>query len=283
MAEEILASLPQLTVCLCGLILHLLLFNGFIRDPMKCFNNSKTYLVVNLAAADSLVCLISFAQPFILYFMPYSWYDLYRKLALIFTMCTSVITISSISVDRYFMVVYPIRHRNVVTGKLMLLWIVCIWVIAAVYPIKLILAGEQYHDHIVANVSGVLIITLTATTCALTYSHLKKQWRNLRLENCTSSNNRSQEIRTLQELRFLNTIIIIASILIVFFIPLSTIQLVLTFRRNLKDSESLAVKIALHIFTLFYYLNFSVNPIIYALRLPNYQKTFSKLYWKKAN
>ena len=283
MALEILNSLPHLTVNFCGLIFHLLLFNGFIRDPLKCLKNSKTYFVANLAAADLLVCLISSILPFILHFMPYRWYDLAQMLALNFAMCASFITILSISVDRYFMVAYPIRHRNFVTRKVISLWLVCIWVLSAVYPAKVQLAGKQDHDYLVANSSGLLITILIAILGGLTYSHLKKQSLNLRLQNCTSGENRAQEIRTSQELRFLNTIIIIASIVIVCLLPSAILHQVFTFRDISKDSGALGVKIIRHISNLLFYLNFAVNPIVYVLRLPNYRKTFLKLHWKRGN
>ncbi len=283
MEEEIhakfeITNLPYIVICLCGVILHLLLLNGLIRDPLKCFKNSKTFLVANLAVADFLVCLLHLSHRV----MSWTGYELVVELPISLTMAVSVMTIASISIDRYFMVAYPIRHRNDMTGKVILLWLVCIWLLAAVYPAKLQIFGKQEHDHVVACISGVIITFIMVTACALTYFHLKKQTLNLRLQNCTSTENRAQEIRTLQEKRFLNTIIIIASIVVVCILPVSILDQVLTFEGVSKDTSPLAVKILLPVFNSMYYLNYSVNPLIYALRLPNYRKTFLKLYCKKA-
>lgn len=163
-----------------------------------------------------------------------------------------------------------------------LLWLVCMWVLFAVYLIKLLLAEEQDHDdYLSANYSGLLITILTAFSCGLTYSHLKKQsLNNIRPQN------RAQEIRTSQELQFLSTTIIISSIVIIcfcFFAFFDTTSSILTFRGISKNNGPLAVKITSHVLDLLFYQNFAVNPIIYVLRLPNYRKTFSKLYSKRVN
>lgn len=110
MTEEIFTSLPVLTVQFGGLILHLVLFNGIHPRSLEMFQKFENVPRATLAAADLLVCLIFCILPFILYFMPYSWYDLTMKLPVQLTMCaSSVIEILSTSADRYVMVAYPIR------------------------------------------------------------------------------------------------------------------------------------------------------------------------------
>ena len=255
--------------------MHLLLLNGFIKDPQKCFKNSKTYLVANQALADFLVCLL-----FLCYYM--EWYELViNKILLPLSMCVSVITLASISMDRYFMIAYPIRHRNYVTGKVVLLWLACIWLLAALYPAKLQVFPNQKYDQLVANISGVIITFVTATACTLTYKKLKKQSLNLCLENCTTAENRAQGIRALQEKRFLDTIIIIASIVVICVWPASILGQVLILKDISNESLNPTLKILVVVLTSMYLLNYSVNPLIYVLRLPNYRKTFLKVYCKK--
>ena len=268
-------NLPYLIICFCGAILHLLLLYGFIKDPQKCFKNSKTYLVANLALADFLVCSLSLC-----YYM--EWYEpVILETLLPLSMCVSVITLASISMDRYFMIAYPIRHRNHVTGKVILLWLVCIWLLAALYPAKLQIFPNQKYDLLVANISGVIITFVTATACTLTYKNLKKQSLNLCLQNGFSAENRAQEKRALQEKRFLNTIIIITSIVAICILPASILRQVLILKNILNESLNPTLKILSVVLTSMYLLNYSVNPLIYVLRLPNYRKTFLKVYCKK--
>ena len=42
-------------ICISGAILQILY--AFVKDPIKCFRNSGTYLIANLAIADLLACL----------------------------------------------------------------------------------------------------------------------------------------------------------------------------------------------------------------------------------
>lgn len=44
---------------ICGVVLHVLLFYAFLKDPLKCFKNFKMSFVINLGISDFLVCLSS--------------------------------------------------------------------------------------------------------------------------------------------------------------------------------------------------------------------------------
>ncbi len=114
---------------------------------------------------------------------------------------------------------------------------------------------------------------------AFTYWKLRKQAKNIALQNSRES--RAQQIRILKEKKFLNTILLIACVAF-----LSTVPSIVFFQ--IYDSlgwsnDILVVKtIVLKIFTVIFYTNFAVNPIIYVIRLPNYRKTFYLLYCRRA-
>ena len=270
-------KLSYLIISFCGAILHLLLLIGFIKDPQKCFRNSKTYLVANLALADFLVCLLSFCH----HILSGEYVLVAYEILLPLTMAVSVLTVALISMDRYLMVAYPIRHRNYVTGKVILLWLLFTWLLAAIYPAKIAISPSLEYDHLVANISGVIITIVTVIACTLTYNNLKKQSLNLRLQNCTTAVNRAQKTRALQEKKFLNTIIIIATIVVFCIWPASIFGQVLIFKGVSEESQTSVQKRLLLVLNSMYYLNFSVNPIIYFLRLPNYRKMFLKVYCRK--
>ena len=232
-------NLPYLIICFCGAIFHLLLLSGFIKDPQKCFKNSKTYLVANLALADFFVCFSSFCY----YILSLGWYEqVILEIRLPLPMGVSIMTLASISMDHYFMIAYPIRHRNYVTGKVILLLLVCIWLLAALYPAKLQIFTNQKYHRLVANISGVIITFVTATACTLTYKNSKKQSLDLRLQNCATAENRAQEIRTLQEKKFLNTVIIITSIVAICVWSASILRQVLALKDISVESLNPALK-----------------------------------------
>ena len=167
------------------------------------------------------------------------------------------------------------------TVKVILLWLVCIWFVAALYPAKLQIFPNQKYDQLVANISGIIITFVTAAACSLTYKKLKKQSLNICLQNWSIAENRAQEIRALQEKRFLNTIIIIASIVAICIWPASILGQVLILKDISGERLNPALKILSLVLNSMYLLNYSVNPLIYVLRLPNYRKTFLKVYCKK--
>ena len=51
--------IPVTVMPVLGVVSNALLLVAFIKDPLKCFRNSATYLVMNLAVSDSLLCLIA--------------------------------------------------------------------------------------------------------------------------------------------------------------------------------------------------------------------------------
>jgi hypothetical protein len=44
-------------ICAFGAISQVFLIVAFIKDPLKCFRNPATYLIVTLAVSDFLACL----------------------------------------------------------------------------------------------------------------------------------------------------------------------------------------------------------------------------------
>ena len=50
--------LSLLIIPILGGVSNVLLLVAFIRDPLKCFRNSGTYLVMNLSVSDCLACLL---------------------------------------------------------------------------------------------------------------------------------------------------------------------------------------------------------------------------------
>ena len=105
--------LPTIIICILGVISNVLLLIAFIKNPLKCFRNSGTYLAMNLSISDCLTCLISsvvcsrgrvHVHP-IIYFVMY-W-----------PASVSFVLTASISIDRFLIVAYPIKHGILMKGK----------------------------------------------------------------------------------------------------------------------------------------------------------------------
>ena len=266
------SNLPVSITSTLGAVLNILLLIALIKDPLKCFRNSATYLVMNLSVSDCLTCIISVCHrvtksdnngvPFV-----------FECLLMWFT-SASIMSIFSVSVDRFLIVVYPIKHRIYTTGKIMILWLATIWVFTCV--VALLKQFLAFRREAGAYILASFFITLSGVMYALTYYKLKKQSRNLASFNSIAS--RAQEIRIMKEKKFLNTIVIIASIAFFCIVP------AMTFFQTSNSLHDTAPHVKLFtdkVFRLVFYLNFVVNPLIYASRLPNYRKTFYLVYLRK--
>ena len=259
-----------LTICVLGAISQVFLVIAFIKDPLKYFRNSGTYLMANLAVSDFLTCFFasfSYCTPKTIYFP--------LQFCIWTSGAVSVLSIVSISFDRFLMVVYPLKHRVFMRGKVLVVWFTCIWLIGCVFAIKailsLILAGNNERDRIFLNFLAATLIVLAGIMYGLTYFKLKKQSKNFAVVNLS---NRQQHARVIKEKRFLRTIILVACIALVCFVP-STI---LHPSAVLHGYTGVIADVLADASANMLYVNFAVNPLVYVLRLPNYRKTFYLLY-----
>ncbi|XP_028393445.1 alpha-1A adrenergic receptor-like [Dendronephthya gigantea] len=269
------SSIFSVSICIFGVIAHMFLFVAFIKDPLKCFKNSGTYLVGNLAISDLLTSLIS---P--IYFVHRHFLGTWHSVLLFakhVCMSESIFTIAIISMDRFLMTVYPIKYRILMEGKRLIVWLICTWLISFGISTKVFLLdplnkiGEVAT--LVINFFAGAVIIFSCVMYGLTYYKLKKQYRNFAPENIS---NRQGQARVMKEKRFLRTISFVACIQIVCILPSATFFNFRIFQAPLMDSPS--AWITTHILYGLFYLNFAVNPLVYIWRLPNYRKTFYLLY-----
>ena len=274
-------DVPYLLICLFGIILHVLLFAAFIKDPLKCFRNNGIYLIVNLAVSDFIACLYGL---FDIIFTPTGQTGLYLANIQGVSYRASVITIFSISLDRYIMVKCPLKHRVLMSSaKIMAGWIALIWVLGTFFFFKWLIFGMTTKEEEVKNYAFSSIILTAVVLYAGTYFSLKKQSRNILLRNSTNTiTTRNQEMRILKEKRFLTTILLIASVTFACVVPPILVhQVIITTKAMGDHNESKRVLKTLYdIIGMLYYLNFAINPLIYFIRFPNYRKTFNCMYLK---
>ena len=267
-------SVPSIVVSIFGVVSNGLLLVAFIKDPLKCFRNSGTYLVVNLSVSDCLTCLL-----YLILNIRRISSHLISGFFIDLMVGVSFVSIASISIDRFLMVSYPIRHRILMKGKILVFWIAAIWIVKVLISFSLIISDLSYtNERRGVCVYNLIVIILSSVVYSSTYYKLKKQSRNMTLQN--SAEGRAQEMRILKEKQFLKTIIIIACIAFICIVPF-TILFFLYNSLSFIANDMQAFLIVFAACTFIYQINFAVNPLIYILRLPNYRKTFYLLYCKR--
>ena len=265
-------------VDVCGIILHLLLLFAFVKDPLKCFKHLRMSFIINLAISDFLVCLLS-----LLKVLTRTDADLSSLLGFLQrpVAIVSFATIASISVNRFLLIVYPIKHRYWIKGRTIAIWLTFIWLLNISYAFKRLIFGiEQSYEGELYMGTVLTLFVLTGTAYASVYVHFKKQSRNIIQQN-DSNGDRAEELRLLKENRFLNTIIFIALMTVVTFIPGWILFYALKCTSYVWAWDNLVCRIILNISALFMRINFAINPLVYIFRFPNYRKTFQILYCRK--
>lgn len=266
-------KVPIYLICLFGAISHVSLFISFIKDPLKCFRHSGTYFVAQLALSDFFVCL---SRMIILNCRSFSYMV---ELIIMIPAGVSFATIISISIDRFLMVSYPLKHRFLMEKKIIFIWLLASWLISSFYPTKSVLTERTTNkDELSQNILALIATFFTGAMYMLTLFKLKKQARNMVLCNATFGENRAQQKRLFKEKRFLRTIILIASITLISISPnmvWRTVDPQLNFHQQF-DSKTTAILTSL--LNAVYMVNFAINPCIYFIRLPNYRKTFKSIF-----
>ena len=267
--------LSLLAIPIFGVISHVLLLVAFIKDPLKCFRNSATYFVMNLAVSDSLPSLLH--SLLVVYSIPH-W--IYMYFLVFWLWFASILSIISVSIDRFLIVAYPIKYRILMKGKVILSWLAAIWIVSGIVAAwtNLFSGNSTMLIQMVFSIFSVSGILLSSVMYSSTYCKLKKQSRNIALQNSIES--RAQEIRILKEKRFFKTIMIIAFISFVCVVPSAVFFL---FVRSIIKHElgPTAFHLSLILPTYLLQINSAVNPFIYVLRLPNYRKTFYTIYCRR--
>ena len=261
-------NFPHCFLCVCGFVAHVMLLVAFVKDPLKCFRNSATYLVASLAVSDMSVSIS---------FPVFNSVHLERNFRFVdfrfVPIMSSFLTIFSISVDRYLMVVHPFKHRSLINGKRMIVWIISIWIVGFGLGCTKKLVKEVTINRLFHAAVEIGLIFLTAFIYAITYASLKKQSKFLTTQD--TSANRSLEARILKEKRFLKTIAVICFVEIT---TLSPIIILFVIKNMSLNTNTMQVIFSSNL--LLFTINFVVNPFIYIWRLPKYRKTFSVLYCK---
>ena len=117
----------------------------------------------------------------------------------------SILTISSIAVDRYLMVAHPFKHRFLINGKKAAGWIACIWLLGISSPIYYILTGTLGE---IGRFKYGLLAAIIGITTILTCIALKRQANSLK----NGEGRQAHKAGIAKEKRFVTTLVIIAAI-----------------------------------------------------------------------
>ena len=263
---------------LIGVLCNAMLLYGLVKDPLGCFRNCSSYLIMNNTFSDLLLCLYKFAK--------YYWRTCTKEM-IVSRWCAAPVHISFLSVfflalDRCLIVIYPFKYRVLMNGKKAVAIIIFQWMFTSLNVYL-----KRHLENAVSGfrlLSGIFMILSSCFLYVKTIFHLKKEAKYLdfqKSENWSTARKTITQKRkrnVLKQRRFLHTIMFIACLFIFTLSPLLVFDLV-----NDNHGYGDPVKERVHMCLYFlFYSNFVINCFVYYFRLTNYRKTFKLLFCCKS-
>ena len=267
-----------LTECVAIVTLNVITIIVFIKN--RNLRKRSTYLVINLAVADMLVAGIATYGLFFLvggkcniwkYNSVENWarYVLFTLLYLF--PVSSLTNIAAISVERLHATLQPFRHR-LIKNWVYALIIAFVWVTAGLVSIALIVLlkfeGSSYHYYLFIPFVAICLLVICISYATII---IKVRCGAQPQHNGAAS----------RERKLTMTLLIVTVVSLLLYLP-DMIYHLLDYTTNIINSMSKASSERSHkILNVLYYANSLVNPILYAIRMPEYRSAVLALFRRR--
>ena len=238
---------------------NLLIIILFARLNKKLRSKKSLYLVLNMAFADLFlggVCL-----PMYVYFLAHGQVKVDEKTPTFFTIIffvfaqASFITAALISCERFYAIYWPLKHRQTLSTRTYRLVILTVWTLS--------ILGSLF---IVFLLQFVSLVALNSLVCLIFVSVLLiisglnfGLWRKIQKQTVPHHQNRA-----LQRRRLTKTLLFVSLIALGSWLPPFIYSLISLLGYRMSNNISLITY-----FT--YFSNSFINPIVYALRIPDFK------------
>lgn len=245
--------------------------NGKMRTPFNWF-------IFNLAVADLLVGMIVEPLSMVVHIREGLGlaikYDVYLK-PIYFTSCTaSVFSLGMLTVDRYIAIATPMEYRAKLSNSRAVYSSLGIWFVSIALPFLQREIGFLWYFFVFGNAS--VLVTFFVLLFTYLRVHFKLRLQIKQLEGCRYTNDKNQAANNSlhMEARITKTLML----MLLAFMFCYTPSLVMIYLMNLCTICSCQW---IHWFRdlsyIFIVLNSSVNPFLYAWRLPNFREAIKTL------
>jgi hypothetical protein len=282
-----------LLISITGVVANVLLLLAIFKDPLKCFRDATTYLIVNLSLSDILNLVLAIEELFLLQTKYGSIYDLPPRVAVInyavfeFTAFLTYPSIFALALERSLAIIYPLWHKVHITSSTSYIWLTTVWlfgfVVAGVNSVLLYREQINIAKYTLMLPSAFFSLFTLVFYCIACMS-IEKQRLATRSNNSLSEiHRRSIEVRLRTQKQFLFTVFVVNIGLISALVP--TVVMTYYIDTNLEtmsmdNADPIFVGLSYTIDILLH-LNYGANPFIYVWRIQKYRKTFLSLYWRK--
>ena len=195
---------------------------------------------------------------------------IFRFIQAVFISAT-LLTLTSVSVDRCLALILHLRYVAVVTVKKTILVLCLIWVASVVYAVTFLIDNELHRT--VSMFVIALCIMVNTSTCSTIYRICRRH--RLQIQN-QSLANQHKALDITRYRKSLITMIVLLILLIICYTPFICMRAV----ANFTDWPSSPYRTFMLRWTAsLVYLNSSINPLVYCWRLPA-MRVAMKQFWK---
>ena len=272
--------IPRFVIIFIGLFSNTLLLIGMIMDPLKCFNNSSSYLIINVSISDILTgCAWILVQ----YWQPCIGGTSFHLVVLLppYVASTSIVTMAF---DRYMSCVYPFRYRILITRNVTLTVVLVQWLFSGAHlTSETLYEDDKWQFYSKCSIAMVVLIGATIMYGKAAYVWKKNSKYFKTACRISSPPNNAQLVRFMNETQLLTTMSCVSCITITTVSPASIYVAVAgksyVVNEHLVDTNQTIDTFYVWLATLLF-VNYSVNPFMYTWRLKNYRATFKILFKK---
>lgn len=179
-----------------------LVLTAVIRDPYGNLRSPFNYLVLNLAVADLSVGVIVDSLSIIYHVhegfninLPGFGIEI-EHVAYLIACTASVLSMASMTVDRYLAVVHPASYRIHQTKRRVTITCVVIWVISSTVSCLYFLIGDFLYRFVFANVVVMFTFCILAFSFFRIHLALRRQRARLNVQSITSVSTSTAQVQS---------------------------------------------------------------------------------------
>lgn len=181
----------------------------------------------------------------------------------------SLFTLAAMSIDRWLAIDYPFEYRSIVTSCRVGRTLLVLWILGAIgSSLRLFLTVKYFMFSLSIVMLVGLIIIFVANIRA--FRSLKKQRQ--RLLRRMQLHQGQEEIKLARSRKFLITMLYVLGLVLLCYVPFGTVTVV-----TAMDGVTSSTRAAWNIADPIGYMNSSLNPIVYCLRIPDIAKAVKAL------
>lgn len=258
------------------------------KDPLKTFRSSISYLVICLGTADLMTAFNGILYGFL---FPSGMYHVSLWYAFWTTVMVSVLTEFGMCVERWLAIMHPFKSASIITKKITVyfciaVWIVCTCVASSIHFLTRIM------PFVISCFMELILIAIVILYIVILRYFRKAQKQTSVVENVTPQKTPAgktegdgesawkRKRRSVTKKASLETqLLIVISILVVIsfltFIPYNLGTQLNYGYLLFSDRPPSGINIFRRYFFPVKFLNFLINPFVYAWRLDQYRKSFA--------